>query len=51
MTDKTPPKDKNDDSIGENPSKPGRKKPSDFGVGRENSRDPGNAGQSPTKQL
>jgi hypothetical protein len=51
MTNKTPPGDKDDDSLGENPTKPGRKAPSEWGVGRENSRSPGDAGQSPPGKV
>ncbi len=51
MTDKNPPKDKSDDSLGESPSKPGRKVPSEWGVGRENTRSPGDAGKSPTSKT
>jgi hypothetical protein len=41
------PDDRKDDSIGETPSKPGKKRPSDWGVGNENSRSPSDAGSSP----
>ncbi len=51
MTNKPPPKGKDDESLGENPSKPGRKMPSDYGVGRENSKSPGDAGQSPPGKM
>jgi len=51
MTNQAPSKDKDDDSLGENPSKPGRKVPSDWGVGRENSRSPGDAENSPASKT
>jgi hypothetical protein len=51
MADKTPRPRKTSDSIGETPTKPGKKPPSEWGVGDANSRSPGNAGQSPTKNL
>lgn len=40
-------KSESDDSLGENPAAPGRKRPSDWGVGKDVSRSPGDAGSSP----
>jgi hypothetical protein len=51
MTDDKLPSRKNDDSVGETPSKPGKKVPSEWGVGRENSRSPADAEQSPTSKT
>jgi hypothetical protein len=55
MSDKYSPKkskpDELDDSFGENPAYPGRKRPSDWGAGKNASHTPGDAEQSPTSKT
>jgi hypothetical protein len=57
MGDKYSPKDSTkdelDDSFGENPAYPGRKRPSEWGAGKEFSRTPGEADaeRSPTSKT
>jgi hypothetical protein len=53
MSDKYAPKKGNeelDDSFGENPGYPARKRPSDWGVGKANSTPPPEAERSPTSK-
>jgi hypothetical protein len=55
MGDKYSPKDSKqselDDSFGENPAYPSRKRPSDWGVGREHRRPTPEAQRSPTSKT
>jgi hypothetical protein len=53
MADKYSPKDskKDDDSLGENPTNPGRKRPSDWGAGKAASTPPPEAERSPTSKT
>ena len=45
------PKDPNDTTLGERPTSPGRKRPSERGVGLENSRQPPDPDHSPTSKT